>query len=691
MRARRATTLLLGLGLAGVLGACTADGPGLAGGGDPAPPAPPAAGGAVAGGVGEGPPETPADAAEDAAPDVRGVACGGPAPAPVRAAGPADGPAALVPVVAARGPALGLGAAAAVSLALLGEGAPCGGRVVVARADDPAGRTLAATAAVLRDEPLLVLPGDADGWAPLPAAARTLLARRLDALQVTEVSAFGGPPDWLAAHVTRSVDLAGPSAGAGDPLAGLLALLDAPRGAGVGADAQVTVVLVAADDAAAQADAVAHVPAGVVPLVVDLTGGTGPDLAALRTALATFDPAPQVRWAAGDPRTARRLAAILADATPDATADATAGATAGADLPARWTPPTPRGRSGDVGELWLGDARSPGGALAAAVTAARRGVPAVAVDGADLRAGVARTGRLRALAATLHPDAPVLLAGTAAPDAPWQLATVLTGTPLPGGGFLPLEDRRIVALYGSPGAPTLGILGEQDVDATLARAREFAAGYADAADGRTPVPGLDLIATVASSAPEPTGDFSRRVPIDRLRPFVDRAREEGVAVLLDLQPGRTDFLTQAQEYVALLREPHVHLALDPEWRIGPSERHLQRIGSVDAAEVQAVADWLADLVRAERLPQKVLLLHQFTLAMLPDRDSVVIPPELVGVVHVDGQGPLATKERTYAVMTDGAEEQWAWGWKNFTRIDVPLATPERTLDRTPVPLVVTYQ
>jgi hypothetical protein len=268
---------------------------------------------------------------------------------------------------------------------------------------------------------------------------------------------------------------------------------------------------------------------------------------------------------------------------------------------------------------------------------------------------------------------------------------VLDGTPLPDGGFLPLEDRRIVAIYGSPGAPSLGILGEQDVEATIARAREFAAGYEDAADGRRAVPGLDVIATVASSAPEPTGDYSRRVPIERLRPLVERAGEEGIAVLLDLQPGRTDFLTQAREYEELLLLPHVHLALDPEWRIGPDERHLQRIGSVEAAEVQAVADWLAALVRRERLPQKVFVLHQFVLPMLPDRDTVVIPPELVGVVHVDGQGPLPTKDRTYAVMTDGAEERWAWGWKNFTRIDEPMATPERTLDRTPIPLVVTYQ
>jgi hypothetical protein len=32
-----------------------------------------------------------------------------------------------------------------------------------------------------------------------------------------------------------------------------------------------------------------------------------------------------------------------------------------------------------------------------------------------------------------------------------------------------------------------------------------------------------------------------------------------------------------------------------------------------------------------------------------------------------------------------------WGWKNFRRIDTPVATHEHMLERLPVPLIVTYQ
>jgi len=235
----------------------------------------------------------------------------------------------------------------------------------------------------------------------------------------------------------------------------------------------------------------------------------------------------------------------------------------------------------------------------------------------------------------------------------------------------------------------LGALGEQGLDATVDRLRTVAEPYG--ADGARVLPAFELITTIASASAESTGDYSRRTPIDLLWPWVDRAAEEGLYVMLDLQPGRTDFLTQAQEYEELLLEPHVGLALDPEWRLEPDQVHMRQIGSVEASEVQEVADWLAALTRDNLLPEKLLVLHQFKFSMLPDRDTIEPPPELAMVVHMDGQGPIGTKYETYAAITSGAEDRWLWGWKNFYDEDSPTPTPEQVLELEPLPVFVTYQ
>ena len=201
---------------------------------------------------------------------------------------------------------------------------------------------------------------------------------------------------------------------------------------------------------------------------------------------------------------------------------------------------------------------------------------------------------------------------------------LLRGDEIPGGGFLMFPDRRFVALYGNPLTTSLGVLGEQDPAAGLVRLNQLSVGYDG--DGYTVVPTFEIIATVAAGSAGDDGDYSNEMPLNLLRSWVDFAGANGVYVLIDLQPGRTDFLSQAVLYEELLLEPHVGLALDPEWRLGPDEFHLEQIGSVEAAEVNEVVRWLAALTREHAPPQKMLLLHQFRDDMLSNRDQIEAPP-----------------------------------------------------------------
>jgi hypothetical protein len=273
-----------------------------------------------------------------------------------------------------------------------------------------------------------------------------------------------------------------------------------------------------------------------------------------------------------------------------------------------------------------------------------------------------------------------------------RVRTVRLAEELPGGGFLPFPERRMVALYGHPQTADLGMLGEQPPDATVARVEALAAEYADLS-GEPFVPAFELIATVASGSAGADGQYSRRTSLDVLERWVDAAEAAGVYTVLDLQPGRTDFLTQARAYEPLLRRPTVGLALDPEWRLRPGEVHLRQIGSVGIDEVNDVGRWLAGLVRDHDLPPKVLTLHQFSLRMIRDRDRLDTGiDEIQWLLHADGQGSQSEKQGTWAALRAGLPDGVWLGWKNFEDEDQPMLTPAQTLAQVhPMPSFISYQ
>lgn len=274
----------------------------------------------------------------------------------------------------------------------------------------------------------------------------------------------------------------------------------------------------------------------------------------------------------------------------------------------------------------------------------------------------------------------------------WRIDAAATGVNLPGGGQLIAPDRTYVALYGSPGSPALGILGEQGVEDTVALAEEYAAEYEPLTDN-TVVPTMEIITSIATADPGDGGMYTRALDIDQIRPLVDAAGENDQYVVLDLQPGRLDFLTQVQMYEELLLEPHVGLALDPEWRLEDDQVHLAQIGSVDAAEINEVVDYLADLTQEHHLPQKMLVLHAFRNSMIPDVQEVDLSrPELAVVLHADGQGAPSAKHTTWRTLREHASNIEWWGWKNFIDEDEPMLTPEQTIDQVdPEPMFISYQ
>jgi hypothetical protein len=345
--------------------------------------------------------------------------------------------------------------------------------------------------------------------------------------------------------------------------------------------------------------------------------------------------------------------------------------------------------SSDSSSLWIVEASDPLTILLASAAGKIVGIPVAALDGNDVLA---------------YPEVSLAMAGISldevrfigsAPQADdWEWGALVSGREVPGGGFtiLPSEGlRRYIAFYGHPDTTGLGVLGEQNGEDTLTRMQPFLDAYSG--DGAQTVPTFEIIATVASAGATDDGNYSYEWPISTFDDLFQTAQEHDAYIVLDLQPGRTDFLTQAQKYEEALLQPNVGLALDPEWRLKPNQVHLKQVGRVSAEEVNTVIEWVADLVRDNGLPQKLLILHQFRAVMIQNRKLLVDRPELQVVIQMDGDGTEPQKDDTWLALQRGFEDAfWSWGWKNFFDEDEPgPPTPESTMSKMPTPVYVSYQ
>jgi hypothetical protein len=302
-----------------------------------------------------------------------------------------------------------------------------------------------------------------------------------------------------------------------------------------------------------------------------------------------------------------------------------------------------------------------------------------------------RAVALLVLVAVLAP-AGLLLGGggdrPAAAGKPRAAAATPTPAQLPGGGRRLLPDRRIVAFYGAPQAAELGELGIGTPAGAARRLARQARPYER--KSRPVLPAMELLAVVAAYAPGPGDRYSTRQPDKIIRRYLRAARRAKALLILDIQPGRSDFFTETVRLRKWLEEPDVGLALDPEWRMGPGQVPGKVIGSVGSREVNATSAWLAQLVKTRNLPEKLFLIHQFTNDMVDDT-QLRERPGLSMVLNADGFGGQAIKKAKYHAFTRSPRAFFHQGFKLFYREDSDLMKPREVLRLRPPPDVVIYE
>ena len=248
---------------------------------------------------------------------------------------------------------------------------------------------------------------------------------------------------------------------------------------------------------------------------------------------------------------------------------------------------------------------------------------------------------------------------------------------------------RVVAYYGGPDGPALGALGDGTPDQMAVRIEHTATQWSRY--GKPVQPAMELIATVAQGSPGRAGTYSHAIPAADVQRYLDAAHRHHMLLILDFQPGRGEFLPQVQAMSRFLLDPSVSVALDPEWKMGPHDVPATVVGSSSAASINAVVQYVSALVIAHRLPDKLLLVHQFRLSMLPDRNRIRTAPGIELVLHADGFGTPSEKLATWHAMQVPARP-WGTGFKLFLTQDRPTLTAAQvTADVHPAPDVITYQ
>jgi len=269
---------------------------------------------------------------------------------------------------------------------------------------------------------------------------------------------------------------------------------------------------------------------------------------------------------------------------------------------------------------------------------------------------------------------------------------VKTAFPKPGAIF---PFNRVVAYYGNLYSKNMGALGEYPPDEMLQRLGAEVKKW-QAADPSIPViPALHYIAVTAQGSPGRDGKYRARMPFHQIDSILGMAARINALVFIDVQVGFSNVQAEIPLLEKYLKMPNVHLGIDPEFSMKTGKRPGSVIGTMDAADVNFVTDYLADLAKANNLPPKVLVVHRFTQNMVTNYKNIKIHPEVQVVIDMDGWGEPSLKHDSYKAYVNKEPVQFA-GFKLFYKNDIRKAnshmlTPEEVLAEKPQPIYIQYQ
>jgi hypothetical protein len=268
---------------------------------------------------------------------------------------------------------------------------------------------------------------------------------------------------------------------------------------------------------------------------------------------------------------------------------------------------------------------------------------------------------------------------------------VKTPYPLPGA-LLPYS--RIIAFYGNLYSTRMGILGEIPRAEMIKKLQGEVAKWQVADSTTKAIPALHYIAVTAQGTPGRDSMYRMRMPFKQIDTVIKWAKPIDALVFLDIQVAHSSVKSEVIELTKYLALPQVHLGIDPEFSLKNGHVPGTKIGSFTADDINDAIDILAQIVRENKLPSKVLVVHRFTQGMVTNYTKIKKIPEVQVVIDMDGFGSRVLKRSTYLsyiyrepVMFTG----FKLFYKNDTWNNSKIYTPEELLKFTPKPSYIQFQ
>jgi len=263
--------------------------------------------------------------------------------------------------------------------------------------------------------------------------------------------------------------------------------------------------------------------------------------------------------------------------------------------------------------------------------------------------------------------------------------------PLPGA-ILPYN--RIIAFYGNLYSKRMGILGELPKDEMLKKLQAEVANWQAVDTTIKAIPALHYIAITAQIEPGNTNLHRLRMPFKQIDTIIKWAKSINALVFLDIQVGHSNVKDEVTSLEHYLKLPNVHLGIDPEFSLKNGEIPGTKIGTFNSDDINDAIAIMANLVRKNNLPPKVLVVHRFTQGMVTDYKNIKIVPEVQVVMDMDGFGDKILKKSSYQRYIYREPVQFTGVklfYKNDNKNDGQMYTPGELLEFTPKPIYIQYQ